>query len=101
MDLAAPKFRRLPIPDFPRDPRAPRGSVYLRLGRAVLNGGKYVSCEPWFPLMELGVTTWDGDYDGYPGQWLRFCDRSGRPLPTGIERAETAEQAVKAAEQAV
>src|SRR5580658_8588897 len=39
MDLAAPKFRRLPIPDFPRDPRAPRGSVYLRLGRAV---------PPWF-----------------------------------------------------
>jgi hypothetical protein len=58
----------------------------------VLNGGKYVPCEPWFPLMELGVTTWDGDYDGFPDHWLRFCDRAGRPFPTGIERARIAEQ---------
>ncbi len=65
----------------------------------VLNGGKYVRSEPWFPLMELGVTTWDGEYDGYVRHWLRFCDRSGRVLPTGLERALAAEQVAKDAMQ--
>lgn len=65
----------------------------------VLNGGRYVPCEPWFPQMELGVTTWDGEYDGMSDLWLRFCDRAGQPLPTGVERAKAAEQIAKAAEQ--
>jgi len=58
----------------------------------VLNGGIYAPCEPWFPKMELGVATWDGEYDGMPGHWLRWCDQEGKILPTGLERATAGEQ---------
>lgn len=66
----------------------------------VLNGGVYEKSEPWFPLMKLGVTTWEGEYDGMPGHWLRWCDQQGKVLPTGIERATAGEQkAAKLAEK--
>ncbi len=57
----------------------------------VLNRKKYVPCESWFPELELGVIVWTGEYDGICGEWMRWCDRQGQLLPTGVERAETAE----------
>jgi Uma2 family endonuclease len=65
----------------------------------VLKGKKYDPCEPWFPDLELGVTEWDGEYDGMTCRWLRFCDQAGHVLPTGIERAKIAEQRAESAEQ--
>jgi Putative restriction endonuclease len=56
-----------------------------------LNGTKYTPCDPWFPDLELGVTTWTGEYDGVSGIWLRWCDQQGKVLPTGMERAAAAE----------
>lgn len=53
----------------------------------VLNGSKYVPCEPWFPDLQLGVTVWEGVYDDIQAPYLRWCDRQGNVLLTGIERA--------------
>lgn len=67
-----------------------------------LDGTKYVPCDRWFPDLELGVTTWDGEYDGMSGHWMRWCDQRGKLLATGIERsadAAFAEQRADSAEQ--
>lgn len=60
---------------------------------------RYVACEPWFADVNLGVTTWQGEYDGMAALWLRFSDKDGQVLPTGVERALAAEQHAKTAEQ--
>ena len=54
---------------------------------------RFVPCERWFPDLELGVTTWDGEYDGISGRWLRWCDQQGELLATGIERGIQADLA--------
>jgi hypothetical protein len=52
----------------------------------------------------LGITLWEGVYEGRADRWLRWCDRDGIVIPTGAERAEQerqrAEQADQRAEQA-
>jgi Uma2 family endonuclease len=52
-----------------------------------LERGKYVPCEPWFPELELGVKIWDGTFGDIPARFLRWCDRDGKLIPTGAERA--------------
>lgn len=44
--------------------------------------------ETWFEDVGIGVTLWEGDYQGLHTTWLRWCDRTGAILPTGAERAE-------------
>ncbi|MEW6282282.1 MAG: Uma2 family endonuclease, partial [Candidatus Eremiobacterota bacterium] len=34
------------------------------------------------------LTLWEGTYEGMTATWLRWCDREGQVLLTGIERAE-------------
>lgn len=46
----------------------------------------------WLPEANLGLTFWEGTYDGCQAVWLRWCDRDGHVLPTGRERAEAAEE---------
>lgn len=48
----------------------------------------------WFWLDEigLGLTLWEGQFEEEVTRlWLRWCDRNGQVIPTGKERAETAE----------
>jgi Uma2 family endonuclease len=79
-----------------------KGGVLRRLE---LRGDQY---EPrpdeFFPAVHLGLTFWEGEYEGMRGRWLRWCDREGRVIPTGRERAEQerqrAEQEQRRAEQA-
>jgi Uma2 family endonuclease len=52
-----------------------------------------------FNEVGLGVTLWQGEYEGEHQQWLRWVDRTGRLIPTGAERAESAEQRAESAEQ--
>lgn len=42
----------------------------------------------------LGVTLWDGEFEGSRDRWLRWCDSGGSLVQTGLERAEAAEQQV-------
>jgi hypothetical protein len=64
-----------------------------------LREGVYEPIAPgWLARVGLGLVLWEGTYEGTPGCWLRWCDRQGRPIPTGRERAEEAERRVQNAE---
>jgi Uma2 family endonuclease len=54
-----------------------------------LKGGVYEPIDPsWLPNVGLGLTLWEGEYEGYRNTWLRWCDRDGAILLDGAERAE-------------
>lgn len=57
-----------------------------------------------FADFNLGVTLWEGEFEGKTDSWLRWTDARGVLIPTGKERAEQerarAEQARRHAEQA-
>jgi Uma2 family endonuclease len=55
-----------------------------------LRGKRYVELSQlfWMEDVGLGLTLWDGAFEGVSSQWLRWCDREGQPMPTGAEQAE-------------
>ncbi|MBM3222625.1 MAG: Uma2 family endonuclease [Candidatus Tectomicrobia bacterium] len=55
--------------------------------------------DAWLPEVGLGVTLWEGMFEGRHGTWLRWCDQAGEVIPTGAERAEAAQQQAEAAQQ--
>jgi hypothetical protein len=53
----------------------------------------YVEMETgWMEEVGLGVTLWEGVFEGKEDVWLRWCDKEGNILPTGAEKAQIAEQ---------
>lgn len=46
----------------------------------------------------LGLTLWDGEFEGVTCQWLRWCDGNGSLLMTGQERAAAEAQRAAALE---
>jgi hypothetical protein len=63
-----------------------RGGV---LRAYALQHGEYQPLGPgWLPLVGLGLTLWENEFEGHRDRWLRWCDREGRVIPTGAERAE-------------
>jgi Uma2 family endonuclease len=46
----------------------------------------------WLSAIGLGLTFWEGIYQGIEGIWLRWCDQQGRVLLTSQERAEQEHQ---------
>ena len=46
----------------------------------------------WLEQVELGLTLWEGEFEGRQDSWLRWCYQDGTVLPTGDERAQAAEQ---------
>jgi hypothetical protein len=46
----------------------------------------------WLGAIGLGLTLWQGTYSGYDTEWLRFCDRNGRVIPTSAEHARQAKR---------
>ncbi len=57
-----------------------------------------------FPTLKLGLTLWEGAFEGKDTIWLRWTGEEGEIIPTGKERAEQerqrAEQERQRAEQA-
>lgn len=54
-----------------------------------LRGKRYVESQPfWMEGAGLGLTLWNGEFEGAPSQWLRWCDRDGQLIPTGAEGRE-------------
>jgi len=53
----------------------------------------------YFPMVELGLTEWEGSYEGRVAPWIRWTDGGGKLIPTGAERAATAQQHAAAAQQ--
>ena len=87
--------------DFKRDAYARMGVLFyvifdpgdvlkggmLRAG--ALTRGKYAPVDPrWFPETGVGLTLWQGAFEGFSDTWLRWCDANGHVIPTGGERAE-------------
>jgi Uma2 family endonuclease len=46
-----------------------------------------------FPSLGLGLTLWEGIFEGQRDTWLRWTDADGVLIPTGKERADAAQQA--------
>ncbi len=54
----------------------------------VLRDKSYTPCvAEWLPILRLGLTLWKGSFENRDAVWLRWCDRQGRVIPTGAERA--------------
>ena len=63
------------------------------------NGEQYLPTpDAWFPLLGLGLRTWDGTYQGIEDEWLRWVDQNGNLLPIGQEEANRAESERQRAE---
>ncbi|MFN6498861.1 MAG: Uma2 family endonuclease [Nostoc sp. DedQUE01] len=70
-----------------------------------LRGTRYFeTSETWLEQVGLGITLWEGEFEGRQDNWLRWCYQNGNVLLTGDERAEQeqqrAEQERQRAEQA-
>jgi Uma2 family endonuclease len=52
-----------------------------------------------FPMLKLGLTLWEGQFEGKHDPWLRWTDEHGVLIPTGKERAEQERQRAEHAEQ--
>ena len=54
-----------------------------------LHGQAYeVESSTRFPGLRLGLTLWEGVFEGKQETWLRWTDTEGALIPTGKERAE-------------
>ncbi len=57
------------------------------------SNGRLRPVEPGFlEKAGLGVTIWEGEFDGELKRWLRWTDATGSIVPLGVERAIAAEQ---------
>ncbi|RCJ39130.1 hypothetical protein A6770_11820 [Nostoc minutum NIES-26] len=78
------------------DPTQQLGEQALRIYE--LRGMRYFeTSETWLEQVGLGVTLWQGEFEGRQDVWLRWCYQDGTVLTTGDERAE---QEIQRAEQA-
>jgi Uma2 family endonuclease len=54
-----------------------------------LSEGRYQELTtPWLDAVGVGLTLWDGVFEGQTGSWLRWCDHQHQMILTGAERAE-------------
>jgi hypothetical protein len=53
----------------------------------------------YWPDVGLGLTLWEGSFEGHRDTWLRWCDREGRVIPTGAELARQEREAREVAEE--
>jgi Uma2 family endonuclease len=72
----------------------PAGAVQSKPLRVfVLRDKSYTPCSAeWLPILGLGLTLWRGPFENCDTIWLRWCDRQGRVIPTGAERADQERQ---------
>jgi hypothetical protein len=50
-------------------------------------------------MLKLGLTLWEGQFEGKHDTWLRWTDEHGVLIPTGKERVEQERQRAEHAEQ--
>lgn len=65
-----------------------------------LVGGEYRLTDPGpWPKIGLGLRLWQGWFEGYEDEWLRWCDMHGEIILTGEERAKKAQEQVEQAQE--
>ena len=70
------------------DPNQQLGEEKLTIYQ--LGGRNYFKTnETWLTDINLGVTFWEGEFEGRTDTWLRWCDQNGTVIATGDERAES------------
>ncbi len=84
------------------DPLQQLGDTLLRMFE--LRGNRYQEMtETWLEQVGIGLTLWDGVFEGKHDRWLRWSTRDGMVVLTGAEQAEQerqrAEQERQRAEQ--
>jgi Uma2 family endonuclease len=73
------------------DPLQQLGDTLLQVFEA--RAGRYQAFPlTWFEQLGIGLMLWEGVFEGKSGTWLRWCDRTNLPIPTGAERAEQERQ---------
>ncbi len=80
------------------DPQELLTDETLRVYKLVNN--QYVQQEKrWLTKAGLGITFWEGVYEDQEGVWLRWCNRNGNLILTGVERAKKADKRAKKADK--
>jgi hypothetical protein len=69
------------------DPEQMLGAEELRVFRLEALQFHRVAEPIWFPDVRLGLSLWQGRYEDLDYTWLRWIDATGKPVPTGNERA--------------
>jgi Uma2 family endonuclease len=92
------RYRRMRVAYYVvYDPLHELGEPVLRTYE--MRGDLYVAIDrPWFESVGLGLVEWEGTFEGARASWLRWCMRDGQVVPTGAERAESAEARAESAE---
>lgn len=73
------------------DPNRQLGNSVLQLFER--RGSDYVlGRKLWLPVLGLGLTLWEGEYEAMTQLWLRWCDHEGNLLLTGAEAAAVERQ---------
>jgi hypothetical protein len=68
---------------------SPLGYQELTIDRGLVNPGDFI----WLEGVGIGLMLWEGAFeDDVPRLWLRWCDESGNPIPTGAEGQERERQ---------
>jgi hypothetical protein len=88
-------YAQLRIPYYViHDPEDLLGGGVLRIFE--INRGKYqsITATPvtWLEEVGLGLTLWQGVFEGIEATWLRWCDKEGNLIPTGAEAKEQADR---------
>lgn len=84
-DVKLSSYARMGVPYYViHDPARIVGPEVLRVFGLKRRSYEPVSPE-WLPEVGLGLTLWQGAFEGRHDSWLRWCDREGRVLPTGDE----------------
>lgn len=79
------------------DPTLALGEQMLRVYE--LRHQQYEQVETaWFRGVELGLTLWEGSYEGKEATWLRWYDHNRELIPTGAESTAIAEARAAEAE---
>ena len=90
------------------DPQQHLGEKVLRIFKLV--GLHYQEIEEtWLEEVDLGLTLWEGEFEGMSYTWLRWCDEEGTLLLTGdelaqktmLEKQEEKQRAERAEKQAI
>lgn len=80
------------------DPNLQLSDRTLRLFE--LRGMHYTEmAEPWLEQVNLGLTIWEGEFEGRQDTWLRWRNAEGAILLTGDEQTEQERQRADQAEQ--
>ncbi|MBX2864087.1 MAG: Uma2 family endonuclease [Leptolyngbyaceae cyanobacterium MAG.088] len=90
--------------------RVPHYIVYSRHSQKLryfqLTGGVYEehplqsgNCAIWLTDLDVGLGIWQGEFDGVPGHWLRWCDQHGTWCLTDTEQEKQAKEQERQAKE--